>query len=1467
MQRRAVWSCWWFFVVMLLGVVFGSVSGEDNIFVNPTFADAEEGVPPPGWQLYGVLSDQNTITLVDAADPEKRGLLIVDGSTASGSAGQIGLTQIVAAEPHQAYRLSAKIKAPVGAKTDGASLQLRFLPSSQLYQVPVTVTNTAAFEEVFVEGYAPADTTQAQVFLWTASGSTPQFIVSEITLRPIAGVNLLQNPAFSQAKTIPPPGWQTYGTLGNGNTISFVHEDDPEKRAVLISDEVSIDRGYAGELGLQQTVPSTPGQTYRLSAWVKGTETGISEGAFLQLRFLPSNELQQVPLDAWNTLDYEEIAVEGKAPEGTTSMRVYVYTHAKPTPQFYLREVTLTPIEEKPELVWTAEEVIRGMNERYGELKPGQVVPKVGLYITAADIEHARRLVEEYDWAKRLKDDIVNEADFWVRMSDDWYKSIIPPAGSIFAYGQTGCPVDGSAWANFGGNGVADFSRPYTLRCPNGITINFNDPQSPYYDPGAGITINGRVYYLRGIWNAFVAQQLVGNGSDAIVHKLAHAYALTGEPKYAEKAILILDLLATLSPTTIGPRDFTTSDTAVTGRLHWLTSIVHRAKMRIMNSYDLVYHLPRMQEPSASAPGMTAAENIEQNLIMDYLFGEFDPRGGVLRSLHNHEADSVRAMLGVGLLLGQPDYIRWGLEELGYFLDNTINRDGLYYETSLSYSEFSRSVFLDMIELAYNYDPANYSSASYAESFPQRSEFPYMANFYDHPGLRNFVYGYRERIDAGGFRPAFGNSAMPSGWVRSGEVDLATWQAALRYKERASQPEWVAEYTRWLVEMDISAADSRYDLWALFHARPLTAADDTGIPSSVASVQGESSLLGASALSILRSTVDATNAIEMRGGTTLPHGHDDVLGLNIYSGGYHLTWDIGYGISGSPVHLGWGTRSIAHNLVVVNEGMNRNGSFHQIGPGASVTAFVNGGLSDVVEMDAANHYEPVDNLSRYRRTLIQVETAKGPYLVDLFRVTGGLKHDYSFHARGNNLIYDGVQMTKHPTAWTLDGLTHPQATTNQPGRSWGERILPGEHIKDLGLAGETITTRGWAPEPGNGYAFIHDLYQGEVQSDVWQVTWPTAVGYRIRMTSLLSAGSANAGQSVYSGLGPDLQGRNFFRWLIERRESADGKDIDSIYAHLFEAYRSETIVQSSRPLSVEATSPDAVALEVNVDGQGTYDYILYGGPDEVSLRTDSMEWQGHTAIMRVVDGEIERLSLLGGRTLNACGWKIQTLPAWRGELTDVAEAGRYATTDTILPAGNILAGLTVLFDNPAYLRNSSYIMQGVEAHAGGSVFDLGDVSFDLARAHVDKFSPTGSLYSKSPLPTGHAYSLSTGYLNGRQVVVEGGDERLQVSSVPAFTQIQLVKPPTTNIRGLAFAVKDIQPGDTFTIHNVVELEKVGEHSWQVRISAPTTIEWPFAVQQAHLEVGKEQIELPVQNNVVTLDPVTIGAGAFILHVR
>ena len=49
------------------------------------------------------------------------------------------------------------------------------------------------------------------------------------------------------------------------------------------------------------------------------------------------------------------------------------------------------------------------------------------------------------------------------------------------------------------------------------------------------------------------------------------------------------------------------------------------------------------------------------------------------------------------------------------------------------------------------------------------------------------------------------------------------------------------------------------------------------------------------------------------------HGHDDLLGLLLFASGRALSGDIGYGIFGNHTHLGWASRGIAHNTVVVNQ--------------------------------------------------------------------------------------------------------------------------------------------------------------------------------------------------------------------------------------------------------------------------------------------------------------------------------------------------------------------------------------------------------------------------------------------------------------------------------------------------------------------------------------------------------------------
>lgn len=168
-----------------------------------------------------------------------------------------------------------------------------------------------------------------------------------LSLPSLAAENLLKNPGFSGAgEMIPPTGWRLYGKLAGGNSITVVNQDDPDQQALLIRDRASFDGGDA-EIGLSQTVPAEPDVTYRVTAQVKAVPNTTTVGAYLQLRFLPSEKWFQTDLSATSTEKFTEVSVSGLAPAGTKSIVVYIYTHARPTPEFIVRSVELLAITDE----------------------------------------------------------------------------------------------------------------------------------------------------------------------------------------------------------------------------------------------------------------------------------------------------------------------------------------------------------------------------------------------------------------------------------------------------------------------------------------------------------------------------------------------------------------------------------------------------------------------------------------------------------------------------------------------------------------------------------------------------------------------------------------------------------------------------------------------------------------------------------------------------------------------------------------------------------------------------------------------------------------------------------------------------------------------------------------------------------------------------------------------------------------
>ncbi|NOZ24087.1 MAG: hypothetical protein GXP25_23670 [Planctomycetes bacterium] len=139
----------------------------------------------------------------------------------------------------------------------------------------------------------------------------------------------LQNPSFEEGagpKGVP-VGWRQYSG-GPDTHIRLIHVAGDGKQAVLIEDD-----NMEKETGLTQTLAVKPGLTYETTVSVRRVEGASPAGAYLQMRFLPSNEYSQKALYARSERRFTRVSLRGTAPPDTKQLVLYLYTHRGPRPK------------------------------------------------------------------------------------------------------------------------------------------------------------------------------------------------------------------------------------------------------------------------------------------------------------------------------------------------------------------------------------------------------------------------------------------------------------------------------------------------------------------------------------------------------------------------------------------------------------------------------------------------------------------------------------------------------------------------------------------------------------------------------------------------------------------------------------------------------------------------------------------------------------------------------------------------------------------------------------------------------------------------------------------------------------------------------------------------------------------------------------------------------------------------------
>lgn len=652
-----------------------------------------------------------------------------------------------------------------------------------------------------------------------------------------------------------------------------------------------------------------------------------------------------------------------------------------------------------------------------------------------AQIAIARANIERYPWAQARLAAYRSQVAFFMDKDRAFIDAFIPDQTPWPSYGQS-CPACVGKQSSMGETGVYTWSaaEPDQLICRYCKTV-YPNPDYPETGvlaaPRMGQTFtywltpderahpedtSGRYAYrwaswpVHVSWSGLIRLQKASFASSRIL-PLAQLYALTGDPTYATRCAWLLDRLATVYPNYLYHSyngtyaDCPPGEAAAemgrnrpagkfepdvirsafphlvdqnkdgygelnngfwgAGRLHSGVSEEGLLLLQCTVAYDLIRDAVGEDGQPLLTPEMRG--RIENDLL---LAGCADLEN--YPDINNKCGPGRALSAAVGMLFGQPDRVRRGLEGFERLLEGAFHFDGFCVE-SPSYSGMHLSLMREIPELLAGYsDPPGYQPAA----GPRYDDFD---PFESLPRYRLALESMVRMLTPNRRYPVIGDTHYQGGL----SAEYAEILCA-HYGERYAGLLELAQ------GKPLAEAGSEYALW---HRRPdLTASADAALPL-------RSEWFPGWRVGVLRvGGPDSPTALYLNGYSMHGHRHDDTLGLIYYDHGRELASDRGY-IWDDPRNA-WTRSTLAHNLVTVDGagqiGRDRHSSLEicDIGPGVEVLSA------------SANAYA---QCRTYRRTVALVRVDPDhTYALDVFAVAGGRLHQYGFQCNGRLAGVEGL---------------------------------------------------------------------------------------------------------------------------------------------------------------------------------------------------------------------------------------------------------------------------------------------------------------------------------------------------------------------------------------------------------------------------------------------------------------------------
>ncbi|MDZ4859170.1 MAG: heparinase II/III family protein [Candidatus Hydrogenedentes bacterium] len=673
-----------------------------------------------------------------------------------------------------------------------------------------------------------------------------------------------------------------------------------------------------------------------------------------------------------------------------------------------------------------------------GPVKTGSV------FYSTEILARARANAEAHDWARAIRDDVVKRAEPWMGFSDDalWDMMMgpnIPRTWHVWSDGYCpSCKADVRMY-----EWVADpFAHPWKLKCPkcselfpkndfekyhrsgfdeHGVfqpgladkALLFNaehpDPADPLHtfgvEDGDGYVADEHrwrfigYYVIFGHWKKLVHEGIVS---------LSAAYAVTGDPRYAHKAALLLDRVADLYPSF----DFHTQGGWVyetTNGTRGQVSTWHDAceEVRALAyAYDRVFDGAKAQEAELVALlSRKAGEHKLANAKTSWADIQRNIESGIFEDTLAHreriESNYPRTdmtNLVIHAVLRWPENREEVMQQLDAIIDKSTAVDGMSGEKGIGgYSSVAPSALAEILIQMSRLEPDFLKTTiarkpKVVDAFRFYIDIWCMEEWYPRIGDAN-AFGKKSA--------AYGSTVMTPNTGAEGSVYSFLWDLYRITDDPAFSPAFLQVI---FLENRKTVEGLPHDLFAenpaAIQAGVQNVIDTHGAEINTASVNKE-----IWRVALLRAgTGENRRALWIDYDSGGGHGHWDGMNIGLFAKGLDLIPDfgyppVGYGGWGAP-RATWYMKTASHATVVV-DGQNQKAAQGTTGLWADGKDFHAIRVSSP-EMIGGETYE---------RTLAMVDLdGRDSYIVDVFRVKGGGDHAKFFGSFFGTIETNGLTL-------------------------------------------------------------------------------------------------------------------------------------------------------------------------------------------------------------------------------------------------------------------------------------------------------------------------------------------------------------------------------------------------------------------------------------------------------------------------